>query len=90
MLHLTSPLSVSVPNANIHMMVASGLRGAVALVLSVNFPSVYHDQLAALTLFINFFTNVFLGGITSSLIDYLQVHIRIAAPAVSGSNSWLH
>ena len=53
------------------MMVVSGLRGIVALALVMAMPSSSQEQIAAATMFVIFWTNIVLGGLTATLVPRL-------------------
>lgn len=67
-----------VPLQHSMMMLAGGLRGAVALALVMAMPSSKFEVFASATLFIIMFTNVVLGGATTSVIAALGVHSKMA------------
>ena len=55
------------------MMVGAGLRGAVALALVMQMPSSSAEPITSTTLFVIFWTNVILGGMTAPLVSCLNI-----------------
>ena len=55
------------------MMFGAGLRGAVALALVMQMPTSSAEEIASATLFVVFWTNIVLGGLTTPLVLWLKV-----------------
>jgi NhaP-type Na+/H+ or K+/H+ antiporter len=62
-----------VPQQHQFMMIAAGLRGAVALALVMQMPSIAAEEIASTTLFIIVVTNVVLGGLTAPMVSLLGI-----------------
>eukprot|EP00501_MAST-03F_sp_TOSAG23-6_P000519 GSMAST32.ASY1.ANO1.533.1 assembled CDS len=56
-----------------HMLWFSGLRGAIAYALAMNFPSEHKDYVISTTIIIVFVTVVFFGGATDFLLNWLRI-----------------
>jgi NhaP-type Na+/H+ or K+/H+ antiporter len=55
------------------MMFGAGLRGAVALALVMQMPTSSAEEIASATLFVVFWTNIVLGGLTTPMVLWLKV-----------------
>merc|ERR1712166_316952 len=54
-------------------MFGAGLRGAVALALVMQMPTSSAEEIASATLFVVFWTNIVLGGLTTPLVLWLKI-----------------
>eukprot|EP00927_Polykrikos_kofoidii_P007371 TRINITY_DN13017_c0_g2_i1.p1 TRINITY_DN13017_c0_g2~~TRINITY_DN13017_c0_g2_i1.p1 ORF type:complete len:574 (+),score=88.60 TRINITY_DN13017_c0_g2_i1:154-1875(+) len=61
--------------ADIHMIWFSGLRGAIAYALAVQFPGSHRDGIATLTMSVVISSILFLGGATTPMIQHLGVRM---------------
>ena len=55
------------------MMFSAGLRGAVALALVMQMPTSSSEEIASACLFVIFWTNIVLGGVTTPLVGWLKI-----------------
>ena len=55
------------------MMFNAGLRGAVALALVVQMPTSSSEEITSACLFVIFWTNIVLGGLTTPLVGWLKI-----------------
>jgi NhaP-type Na+/H+ or K+/H+ antiporter/ABC-type branched-subunit amino acid transport system substrate-binding protein len=55
------------------MMFGAGLRGAVALALVMQMPTSSAEEVASATLFVVFWTNIVLGGLTTPMVLWLKI-----------------
>ncbi|KAM9171377.1 sodium/hydrogen exchanger 7 isoform 1-T1 [Pangshura tecta] len=76
-----------------HMMMFSGLRGAMAFALAIRDTATYsHQMMFSTTLLIVFFTVWIIGGGTTPMLSWLNIRVGDHAPSVEEINEsrWLY
>ncbi|XP_052630094.1 sodium/hydrogen exchanger 7 isoform X1 [Harpia harpyja] len=76
-----------------HMMMFSGLRGAMAFALAIRDTATYsHQMMFSTTLLIVFFTVWIVGGGTTPMLSWLNIRVRDHVPSVEEMNEsrWLY
>ncbi|XP_029854771.1 sodium/hydrogen exchanger 7 isoform X1 [Aquila chrysaetos chrysaetos] len=76
-----------------HMMMFSGLRGAMAFALAIRDTATYsHQMMFSTTLLIVFFTVWIVGGGTTPMLSWLNIRVRDHVPSVEemSESRWLY